>query len=325
MDWASIESITRSEHGQDGVYFLDNGEEIRVLKAPENPSTELFLTLLATEFRFSTPTIEVVHADCSAYKTLCTAIEPYIERSNLIIDTARRQEQIKSKSDQNLEIIEKNTLDLKTSPTLFQMEKLKGLSLRDVVGENLEDWYGRDENLTPAGQRFFIDLGKLLVFDILTRNTDRFIFWAVPGIGEIESALGNIGNIFIRAETSELIVIDSVADTNIDVDTYGDEASEMLTKTLLGAPDNLVDRGRETIALTGYEVKQHGRALILQGVRVGIQTIETLSRAKTLERIRALTLKQLPKSQSANINSLVKFIKHIELKIITNLNLKQQY
>jgi hypothetical protein len=59
MDWASIESITRSEHGQDGVYFLDNGEEIGVLKAPENPSTELFLTLLATEFRFSTPTISI--------------------------------------------------------------------------------------------------------------------------------------------------------------------------------------------------------------------------------------------------------------------------
>jgi Actin-fragmin kinase, catalytic len=320
MDWASIESITRSEHGQDGVYFLDNGEEIRVLKAPENSSTELFLTLLATEFRFSTPTIEVVHADCSAYKTLCMAIDPYIEKSNLMIDTARRQEQIKSKSEQNLEIIEKNTLDLKTSPILFQMEKLKGLSLRDVVGENLEDWYGRDENLTPAGQRFFIDLGKLLVFDILTRNTDRFIFWAVPGIGEIESALGNIGNIFIRSRTSELIVIDSVADTNIDVDTYGNAVVEMLTKTLLGAPDNLVDRGQETIALTGYEVKQNGRELLFQGVRVGIQIIETLSRAKTLERVQTLTLKQLPKSQSVKINSLFKFIKNIELKIIANFN-----
>ena len=121
MDWASIESITRSEHGQDGVYFLDNGAEIRVLKALENPSAELFLTLLATEFRFITPTIEVVHADCSVYKTLCTAIEPYIERSNLIIDTARRQEQIECRSEQDLEIIEKNTLDLKTSPILFQM------------------------------------------------------------------------------------------------------------------------------------------------------------------------------------------------------------
>jgi hypothetical protein len=79
MDWASIESITRSEHGQDGVYFLDNGEEIRVLKAPENPSTELFLTLLATEFRFSTPTIEVVNADCSAYKT------PHKHPSNALV------------------------------------------------------------------------------------------------------------------------------------------------------------------------------------------------------------------------------------------------
>lgn len=45
MDWASIESITRSEHGQDGVYFLDNGEEIHVLKAPENPSIDSFFGL----------------------------------------------------------------------------------------------------------------------------------------------------------------------------------------------------------------------------------------------------------------------------------------
>jgi hypothetical protein len=137
--------------------------------------------------------------------------------------------------------------------------------------------------------------------------------------------LGNIGNIFIRARTSELIVIDSVADTNVDVDIYGDAVAEILTKTLLGAPDNLVDRGRETIALTGYEVKQNGRTLILQGVRVGIQIIETLSRAKTLERIQASTLKQLPKSQSVKIISLFKFIKNIELKIVANFNLKQQY
>jgi Actin-fragmin kinase, catalytic len=325
MEWASIESITRSAHGQDGVYFVDDGEEIIVLKAPENPSTELFLTLLATEFGFSTPTIAVIHAEQSAYKNIYTAIEPYIELSNLIIDTARRQEKTKSQSEQDLEIIDKNTLDLKTSPILFQMERLKGLALRDVVCENLEDWYGRDEQITPAGQKFFVDLGKLLVFDVITRNTDRFIFWALPGIGEKESALGNIGNIFIRAKASELIVIDSVADTNVDVDTYGDAVTEILTKTLLGAPDNLVDRGRETIALTGYEVKQHGRALILQGVRVGIQTIETLSRAKTLERVRTLTLTQLPKSQSVKIDSLFKFIKNIELRIVANLNLKQQY
>ncbi len=118
---------------------------------------------------------------------------------------AQKQEEQKNEYERDFELIEKRTLNLDSSPTFFLMENLEGRSLRDITGKNLTDWYGADEQLSGAGQKFFKDLGKLLVFDLLVRNVDRFIFWQLPGIGEVESALGNIGNIFINLENPYLV------------------------------------------------------------------------------------------------------------------------
>ncbi len=197
------------------------------------------------------------------------------------------------------------------------MENLKGRSLRDITRKNLTDWYGADEQLNQVGQKFFKDLGKLLVFDVLVRNVDRFIFWQLPGIGEVESALGNIGNIFIRNSNKELTVIDSLTDTNIEVVEYAKAVKEILARTLNGLPDNLVDRGQETLELIGYEVKENGKALILQGVREGINYVRNFTRGETLEQIKQESLRQLSHSDLRKIDALFQFIKKIGEQMTT--------
>jgi hypothetical protein len=52
MKWNKIKYGFRSEYGQDGVYFFNDGEEYKILKAPESPSNELFSTFLASSFSF---------------------------------------------------------------------------------------------------------------------------------------------------------------------------------------------------------------------------------------------------------------------------------
>ena len=239
------------------------------------------------------------------------ALKPYIEESNAALRAAQEREHKKSENERDLELMEKRTLDLESLPTFFLMEDLEGRSLRDVTQQDLEDWYGEDENLKAEGQKFFTDLGKLLVFDVLIRNVDRFIFWQLPGIGEVESALGNLGNIFIRDATRELAVIDSLTDRNIEAADYANAVKEILARTLNASPDNLVDRGQETLELTGYEVKENGKKLILQGVREGINNLHNLTQGETLEQIKQESLQQLPKSEERKIDALLQFIKKV--------------
>lgn len=317
MKWKQLQYVIRSEYGQDGVYFVNDRERRQVLKAPESPYAELFLTFLAKSFGLNTPTFRAIRPDSSEYTSMIEALKPHIEESNASLRAAQEQEYKKSDSERNLELIEKRTLDLESLPTFFLMEDLGGRSLRDVTQQDLEDWYGEDEVLNLIGQKFFTDLGKLLVFDILIRNVDRFIFWKLPGIGEIESALGNLGNFFIRDETKELTVIDSLSDRNVEVADYANAVKEVLAKTLNALPDNLVDRGQETLELTGYEVKDNARTLMLQGIREGVNHLQILNKGKTLEQIKHESMQQLSESEEKKIDALFQFIKRIGEQITT--------
>jgi len=317
MRWNLLKYVVRSEYGQDGVYFISDGQTEQVLKAPESPYSELFLTLLAKSFDLDTPEIKVICPDNQEYEEIIRYLNPDIEKFNIRLREAQKQEEQKNEDERNLELIEKRTLNLDSSPTFFLMENLKGRSLRDITRKNLGDWYGADEQLNQAGQKFLKDLGKLLVFDVLVRNVDRFIFWQLPGIGEVESALGNIGNIFIRNRNKELTVIDSLTDTNIEVIEYAKAVKEILSRTLNALPDNLVDRGQETLELIGYKVKKNGKALILQGVREGINHVHDLTQGDTLEQIKQESLRQLSKSEERKIDKLSQFIKEIGEQMTT--------
>ncbi len=317
MKWEQLEYVIRSEYGQDGIYFISDGEKRQVLKAPETPDAELFLTFLANSFGLNTPAVRVIRPNSLEYIDMIEAIKPYIENSNASLRAEQEQEHNKSEYEQNLELMEKRELDLETLPPFFLMEDIGGRSLRDFTQQDLKSWYGDDENLNPKGQKIFNDLGKLLVFDVLIRNIDRFVFWKLPGIGEIESALGNLGNIFIKDETKELFVIDSLTDRNVEIAEYANAVKEILDRTLLSLPDNLVDRGQETLELTGYEVKDNGRPLILQGVRESINYIQELNKGVILEQIKRESLQQLSQSEEKKIDALLQFVKKIGERIIT--------
>jgi hypothetical protein len=112
-------------------------------------------------------------------------------------------------------------------------------------------------------------------------------------------------------ETKELIVIDSLIDRNIEIVDYANAVKEVLAKTLNALPDNLVDRGQETLELTGYEIEENGRALILQGVREGINHLYDLTQGDTLEQIKRESLRQLSKSEERKVDALFQFIKKI--------------
>lgn len=311
MRWNRLEYVIRSQYGQDGVYFISDGQLERVLKAPESPYSELFLTLLAKSFDLNTPDIKAICSENAQYEEIIRYIKPEIEKSNTNLREAQKQEEQKNEYDRDFELIEKRILNLDSSPTFFLMENLEGRSLRDITCKKLTDWYGTDEQLNGVGRKFFKDLGKLLVFDLLVRNVDRFIFWQLPGIGEVESALGNIGNIFIQDSTKELIVIDSLTDMNIEVVEYAACVKEILTRTLNALPDNLIDRGQQTLELIGYEVKKNSQALILEGVNEGINHLQNLTQADTLEQIKQESLRQLSQYEERKIDTLSQFIKKI--------------
>lgn len=188
MRWNRLEYVIRSKYGQDGVYFISDGQLEQALKAPESPYSELFLTLLAKSFDLNTPDIKAICSENDQYEEIIRYIKPEIEKFNTNLREAQKQEEHKNEYERDFELIEKRTLNLDSSPTFLLMENLEGRSLRDITWKNLIDWYGTDEQLNGAGRKFFKDLGKLLVFDLLVRNVDRFIFWQLPGIGELESA-----------------------------------------------------------------------------------------------------------------------------------------
>ncbi|MBW4504928.1 MAG: hypothetical protein KME64_00180 [Scytonematopsis contorta HA4267-MV1] len=311
MRWNRLEYVIRSEYGQDGVYFISDGQTEQVLKAPESPYSELYLALLAHSFDLNIPEIKAICPENQQYEEIIRYIKPEIEKSNIKLREAQKQEEQKNEYERDFELIEKRTLNLDSSPTFFLMENLEGGSLRDITWKNLTDWYGADEQLNNAGQKFFKDLGKLLVFDLLVRNVDRLIFWQLPGIGEVESALGNLGNIFIQYSNKELIVIDSLTDMNIEVVEYAKAVKEILTKTLNASPDNLIDRGQQTLELIGYEVKRNGQTLILEGINEGINYLYNLAEEETLEHIKQESLRQLSKEEERKINTLSLFIKKI--------------
>ncbi|RUT02237.1 hypothetical protein DSM106972_063120 [Dulcicalothrix desertica PCC 7102] len=311
MRWNRLKYVIRSEYGQDGVYFISDGQTKQVLKAPDSPYSELFLSLLAESFDLNTPEIKAFCPENQQYEEIIRYIKPEIESINRNLRETQKQEEQKNEYERDFELIEKRTLNLDSSPTFFLMENLKGRSLRDITSKNLIDWYGTDEQLNGAGRKFFKDLGKLLVFDLLVRNVDRFIFWQLPGIGEVESALGNIGNIFIQDSTKELIVIDSLTDMNIEVVEYAEAVKEIFARTLNASPDNLIDRGQQTLELIGYEVKKNSQTLILEGVNEGINHLHNLTQADTLEQIKQESLRQLSQSEERKIDMLSQFIKKI--------------
>jgi bacterioferritin (cytochrome b1) len=123
--------------------------------------------LLAKSFDLDTPEVEAIRPDNQIYEEIVRYLKPDIEKSNLKLREAQKQESQKNQEERDLELIEKRILNLDSSPTFFLMENLKGRSLRDITRKNLTDWYGADEQLNQVGQKFFKDLGKLLVFDVL--------------------------------------------------------------------------------------------------------------------------------------------------------------
>jgi hypothetical protein len=140
--------------------------------------------------------------------------------------------------------------------------------------------------------------------------TDSF-FGNFPELEKWKVRDSNIGNIFIQDSNKELIVIDSLTDMNIEVVEYAKAVKEILTRTLNASPDNLIDRGQQTLELIGYEVKTNSQALILEGVNEGINHLHNLAQGETLEHIKQESLRQLSKEEERKIDTLSLFIKKI--------------
>jgi hypothetical protein len=140
--------------------------------------------------------------------------------------------------------------------------------------------------------------------------TDSF-FGNFPELEKWKVRDSNIGNIFIQDSNKEIIVIDSLTDMNIEVVEYAKAVKEILTRTLNAAPDNLIDRGQQTLELIGYEVKTNSQALILEGVNEGINHLHNLAQGETLEHIKQESLRQLSKEEERKIDTLSLFIKKI--------------
>ncbi len=111
--------VIRSEYGQDRVYFISDGQTEQVLKAPEIPYSELFLTLLAKSFDLDTPEFKAIRPDNQEYEEMIRYLKPDIEKSNVKLREAQKQEEHKNEDERNLELIEKRTLNLDSSPTFF--------------------------------------------------------------------------------------------------------------------------------------------------------------------------------------------------------------
>jgi Actin-fragmin kinase, catalytic len=126
MKWNRLKYVIRSEYGQDGVYFISDGQTKQVLKAPESPYSELYLTLLAHSFDLNIPEIKAICPDNQQYEEIIRYIKPEIEKSNIKLREAQKKEEQKNEYERDIELIEKRTLNLDSSPTFFLMENLKG-------------------------------------------------------------------------------------------------------------------------------------------------------------------------------------------------------
>jgi hypothetical protein len=112
MRWNDLGYVVRSEYGQDGVYFISDGQTEQVLKAPESPYSELFLTLLAKSLDLNTSEVRVIHPDNQEYEDIVRYLKPYIEKSNIKLREAQKQQEQKNEYQRDLELIEKRTLNL---------------------------------------------------------------------------------------------------------------------------------------------------------------------------------------------------------------------
>ena len=286
ISWDKLVAVTRSDRGDDGVYFVVGADGHVVLKATETPGPEIFLTLLKERLGFSGPKTRYVTQDSAEGKKIRTYLKPFVEASNAALVRQKKQ------NPDDTEIQERKFLDLNHITVFSLMEFVHGRSLADTVQHHFETWFGVPPEINKNGEAMFKKLGELLIFDILIRNNDRFWLGNLPGFNE--DTLGNLGNLMFYEESGALCVIDSTSNYLEDSDEYAAQV-QLLLEDLSQKTSNcdLVKRGRFFIEESEYMAPKAANEFIFEGLRTGIDAIRSLDNHE-IDRIMRETVEHTP-------------------------------
>jgi hypothetical protein len=164
IPWELVTSFKCSEAGSVGVFFIRISNKTVVVKSSKSPQSELFAMALARHLNLSAPDARVVARGTTEWNGIASKIEELAKAQSGESAAAN----ISSK--------------IKNAPFLLIMQFVEGLCLGELIKTQADRYFSPSD---PDTRKRFQDMGKLISFDMMVNNWDRFPY-----------AWDNKGNIF---------------------------------------------------------------------------------------------------------------------------------
>ncbi|CAM9695222.1 unnamed protein product [Chrysoparadoxa australica] len=184
-DWSTVSAIQRSDGGSVGIFFIATATGVVVAKSMTKADfrTQSILNDLASALKINHPKMRLIEKGEPEYDTLADAVKQIFTPLHLDLW------EVGGARDA-----------LFTGEGILLQELVKGRPLCH-----------RGEGQRPLVEADFEGLGRLFVYDLLIRNTDRFPSRRTiprPIEGRIDMA-GNPGNVMLGAKGGEVTAIDN--------------------------------------------------------------------------------------------------------------------
>ncbi|KAG2381885.1 hypothetical protein C9374_005677 [Naegleria lovaniensis] len=268
IEWDHIRNIGLSGSGSSGVFFVETQipNQVIVVKAPMTLAQEIFGSRIAQLLGLFSPQIRLVE-----YHPKVT------NREQLLKSGAREWIAMKD----NMKRVAKNKND-----TICEMKVEKELDraffmiMEFVEGAvSLEDLMNREELaqqlLVQQHEEVLLDVGKMIVLDIICNNCDRF---PMSGIWDHD---GNATNILFSSTRSKLVCIDQTlfaisGDDNQQL--YVDKLSKFVESLYSTKPcenSYIDDVSRYIYQVTGVMLGVEQKESIHRGIMSAIQILSS--------------------------------------------------
>ena len=197
LDWETAVFCESAGSGKGQVLFLEFPDrEVAVLKRTDEPACELAGYLIGRLLDIPMPRLVVLHDAIGEGRDIAQALGRLGQRGR-IRNTSKGSGGSAQRASSWLAIQE-----------LQPGSTLKDLCHRQQPGSPSQassGWAAQAFGPDDAGRRRLQDMGKMIAFDVLVHNSDR---WYLPGIFESLSRCGNMANIMI-SPSGDPVAIDN--------------------------------------------------------------------------------------------------------------------
>ncbi|MFC1752016.1 hypothetical protein ACFL96_01290 [Thermoproteota archaeon] len=270
IDWSKSRVSTRSEIGEDGVYFIRSRDMRFVIKGSKRAEEEMFYNYFAQEFGLNSPEMIGLSAGCQEWTELVAAVDQGISELNIKLHEKISVELVKDEEKQNIWLTEQNGLHLSEKTSLLVMSMIEGYSLKEINLFNLNKLFREQSKFSPRGIKMLEDLGKCIVMDLVIGNLDRFNLAGIDGIPNDEKYWGNMGNFMFSEQGFHVI---DTTDVRSGDENVNEGALFEALKSLADIKENLAERVRCTLFTDDneFDIGVQGKECVMEGIQKGME------------------------------------------------------